>query len=232
MDDLYDFCVIITTYNRPDMLYKLLENISEQKKDYKILVTVFDDGSTVKYDVSKYNVKKIGMAPNMGKQKYYIVFNSTFSYIKNINSKYYVYLPDDIQLVNNFFDETKRIYESITDHNKICLSLLTDGRVHRTNWVNFKTVDRGEYYQTQWNDLCFICEKKFFEVLNYRLDEIPKSRWKNNPNLSSGVGQQITLRLFNLGYGMYHTKTSMVIHGSHESKMNKVERINTKLETL
>jgi hypothetical protein len=69
-------------------------------------------------------------------------------------------------------------------------------------------------------------------VLNYRLDEIPKSRWKNNPNLSSGVGQQITLRLFNLGYGMYHTKTSMVIHGSHESKMNKVERINTKLETL
>jgi glycosyltransferase involved in cell wall biosynthesis len=46
MDEIYDFCVIITTYNRPDMLIKLLENISEQKKDYKILVTVFDDCST------------------------------------------------------------------------------------------------------------------------------------------------------------------------------------------
>ena len=31
--------------------------------------------------------------------------------------------------------------------------------------------------------------KKFFESLNYRLDKISESRWINNPNISSGVGQ-------------------------------------------
>jgi hypothetical protein len=67
--------------------------------------------------------------------------------------------------------------------------------------------------------------------LNYKLEEIPKTRWVGNPNLSSGVGQQITDRLNKLKYGMFHTKSSMVIHGGHESKMNKAERLKTKLIT-
>jgi hypothetical protein len=58
-------------------------------------------------------------------------------------------------------------------------------RVNRTNWVNFKTQDMGFYYRTQWNDLCFISKRNFFESLNYKIDEIPLSRWDRNPNLSS-----------------------------------------------
>jgi len=158
----FDFCVIISTFNRPQMLTELLDNIEREKKNYKVLIVVFDDNSSQKADLRNYNIKKIVMSPNMGKQKYYVLINATFSYIKNINSKYFIYLPDDIKLVNNFFDETKRIYESINHPRKICLSILTDGRVNRTNWTNFKSVDHGEYYQTQWNDLCFIAEKKFY----------------------------------------------------------------------
>ena len=52
-----------------------------------------------------------------------------------------------------------------------------------------------------------------------------------NPNLSSGVGQQISVRLNKNGYNMYHTKKSMVNHGSHESKMNKLERTKVNLIT-
>ena len=227
----FDFCVIISTFNRPQMLSELLKNIESEKKNYKVLVVVFDDNSSEKYDLSQFDLKKITMNPNMGKRKYYVLINASFSYIKNINSKYFIYLPDDIKLVNNFFDETKRIYESIDHPKKICLSILTDERVKRTNWTNFKSIDFGEYYQTQWNDLCFIAEKKFFDVLNYRLNKIPQTRWNTNPNLSSGVGQQISIRLNKNGYNMYHTKKSMVHHGSHESKMNKLERTKVSLLT-
>ena len=85
MDEIYDFCIVITTYNRPDMLIKLLDSITEQKKDYKIFITVFDDGSTLKYDISKYNVKKIGMSPNQGKKKFWRIIDMSFKYLKNIN---------------------------------------------------------------------------------------------------------------------------------------------------
>lgn len=232
MVEEFDFCVIITTFNRPQMLINLLDNIESEKKDHKVLVVVFDDNGRQKADLTGFNVKKIEMYPNMGKKKYYMVINATFSYIKNIKSKYYIYLPDDIKLVDDFFNETKRIYESIEDKNKICLSILTDGRVNKTNWTDFKSLDLGEYYQTQWNDLCFIAEKKFFNELNHKLDEIPNSRWISNPNNSSGVGRQISLKLNNKGLKMYHTKTSMVSHGDHESKMNKEERNNVRLITI
>lgn len=231
MNGEFDFCVIISTFNRPQMLTELLDNIEREKKGYRVLVAVFDDNSTDKADLSNYSVIKIGMVPNMGKRKYYVLINATFSFIRNVKSKYFIYLPDDVKLVNNFFDETKRIYESITDPRKICLNILTDARVSRTNWTNFNSIDHGEYYHTQWNDLCFISERKFFDVLNYSIEKIPENRWVGNPNLSSGVGQQISIRLNRKGHNMYHTKNSMVHHGNHESKMNKIERTRVSLVT-
>jgi glycosyltransferase involved in cell wall biosynthesis len=231
MSEEFDFCVIISTYNRPQMLTDLLSNIDSERSNNKILVVVFDDCSDQKADLSNFNVKRIGMIPNMGKKKYYKLFNATFKYIKNIKSKYFIYLPDDVKLTDNFFSEIKRIYESITDLQKICLSILTDDRVTRRNWTNFKTNDFGEYYQTQWNDLCFISERRFFDVLGYQIEPIDEERWINNPNLSSGVGQQISIRLNERGYKMYHTKKSMVYHGNHQSKMNETERVKVNLIT-
>ena len=77
----------------------------------------------------------------------------------------------------------------------------------------------------------FYCKKNFFETLEFKIQPISPNRWKGNPNLSSGVGQQISTRLNKLGLGMYHTKKSLVIHGDHESKMNYHERKVTSLKT-
>ena len=228
----YDFCVLITTYNRSEMLYKLLDGIDRNKKDYKILVAVFDDGSTEKIDLSGRDVIKIGMFPNMGKKKYYVTYNATFSFVKNVNSKYFIYLPDDISLVDNFFDETKRLYESIDSTKKICLSILTDDRVNKSHWGYKNPKDLGEVLRTQWNDLCFICEKNFFELLDYRVNAISEKRWINDPLISSGVGHQITQRLNSSGKFLYHVKKSLVYHGVHESKMNKNERKKNNLITI
>ena len=226
----YDFCVVITTYNRPLMLNELIEQINQMRKEYRIKIIIFDDGSDQEYNLPNY-VTKIKFFPNMGKKKYWKIINSSFKYIKNLKSKYFIYLPDDIKLVDDFFNVTKNIYESINDNNKICLSILTDGRVNRTNWTNFKTIDYGSYLKTQWNDLCFISEKKFFEELNFMIEEIPTKRWLNNPNLSSGVGNQISVKLYNKGKNMYHTKNSLVFHSTHESKMNFDERKINKIIT-
>lgn len=232
MNDNFDFCVVITTYNRPNMLIRLLENIESEKKDFKIKIIVFNDGSDEKYDLSKFDVTHIKMYPNGGKQKYWVLFNNTFKIIKNIKSKYFIYLPDDVKLVDNFFETVKYEYEKIKDIKKICLSILTDNRTTRTNWTNFNPIHFDSVIKTQWNDLCFISEKKFFDILDYKINPISINRWKKNSNLSSGVGEQISILLHNKNYSLYHTKKSMVYHGDHESLMNYDERKNNKLITI
>jgi hypothetical protein len=105
------------------------------------------------------------------------------------------------------------------------LEFRTDVRTKRPNWSDFTPKIIDNYIQTQWVELDFIAEKKLFEVLNFKINPISKNRWDKDPKLSSGVGHQLTNRLNDLGYTMYHTKVSLVQHGFEKSKMNINERI-------
>ena len=231
MDEVLDFCIVITTYNRPTKLYSLLKSIYQSKKDYNIKIFVFDDNSTEVYEKNKIDATLIKMYPNRGKFKFWEIIDTTLKTIKNINSKYFVFLQDDLKLTDNFLENIKNKYESLNDEKKICLEFRTDNRVLSPNWTNVKPQNQGEYIKTQWTELDFICEKKFFEVLGYKINPIPMSRWEKDKNLSSGVGCQLSERLLSLGYNMYHTSKSLVIHEGEDSKMNRGERILNQLKT-
>jgi glycosyltransferase involved in cell wall biosynthesis len=228
MEEIYDYCVFITTYNRPYMLSNLIQQIQNQKNYSNIKIVVFDDDSDEKYHLPD-EVSYFKFFPNMGKKKFWKVINTCFKLMKQINSKYYVFLQDDVKIKENFFYDLQKKYEEIDDPKKISLSFLSDNRVKSPNWTNYKPRVRGEVIKTQWIELHFICEKKLFEALEYKMEPINPTRWDVNPLLSSGVGWQMSLRLHNKGYGMYHTKESFVSHGDHESKMNKQERFKNKL---
>jgi len=229
MNENLDFFIVITTFNRPKMLYSLLGQIEKQTKDKKIKILLLNDCSTEKYELSNYDLIKINFCPNKGKKLFWEIIDLSFKVCKKIDSKYFVYLQDDLKLCDNFFNELKNKYENIKDDKKISLEFRTDNRTERPNWNNFEPQIVGDYIHSNWVELDFICEKKFFDVLEYKINEISKNRWDNNPNLSSGVGQQLTQRLLSLGFNMYHTKKSFVGHGDHQSKMNEEERKITKL---
>lgn len=228
MGEIFDFCVFITTYNRSEMLSKLLNQIEEQKNKLKIKIIVFDDGSEEKYNLSE-KVSYFKFFPNKGKKKFWKIIDTGFKLLKQFDSKYYVFLQDDVSIKENFFTDLQKKYDEIEDPKKISLSFLSDERVKSPNWTGYQPRVRGNVLKTQWIELHFICEKKLFEVLEHRMDPINPNRWDSNPLLSSGVGWQMSLRLHNKGYGLYHTKESFVSHGNHESKMNKEERIKNKL---
>ena len=227
----YDFCIIITTYNRPEMLIYLLDDIEFNSLGKKVLVTVFDDGSDTDYDyLDKYDIKYVKYMKNNGKMNYWKLVSDTFKYCCKIKSKYYIYLPDDVRLKNNFFEESVRIFEKIEDENKICLNLLMDeSRRGNSNWTGFTPIEYDEYYKTQWNDLCFISKFDFFKKLNFEILPIDKKRWLKNSELGSGVGQQMSIRLMSLNQNMYHVVNSLVTHGGHESQMNYEDRQKVKL---
>lgn len=228
----YDFCVIITTYNREEMLKNLLDDIFKNT-NYKILVTIFDDGSKDLYNLEGYDVKYIKYIKNNGLKNVWKVITDTFKYCKNINSDYFVYLQDDLRLKDNFFEESVRIFENIPDENKITLgTLMIESQRNQPKWTGFLPIEYDDYYKTQWCELVFICKYKFFESLDFKINPISPNRWDKNPNLSCGVGDQISNRLLSKGLNMYHVIDSLTTHGDHESMFLPELRKQEKLIAL
>lgn len=214
------------------MLYNLLKQIHKQKADNDICVDIFDDGTN--------ELCYFGITPELernyvthkrfdhhGKQQYWKLINQVFYNIDS-SSDYYIFLPDDVTIEKDFFNKAVQKWNAIEDKNKVALNLLVDNRVHKAQWVprspKSVTFNSEEFIRTYWIDMCFICEKKFFQTIEYKINPIPEHRWQNNPNLSSGVGKQISERIDYLGYSLYSLKETLVHHGDHESKMNPGER--------
>jgi hypothetical protein len=216
--------VFIPTYNRPEMLARLRDDIRFKGVNYDIWQSIFEDTDTAKTEESGNDYTYYMLGYHYGKKAYWQMWNYIFD--KVIDADYYIFLADDFQLSDGFFDKAIQLYESIKDDKKICLSLyMPKGREGKPNWTGVVPLRyNDEILKTQWNDLCFIAERKFFEALGYKINPIGYKRWVNNPLKSSGVGEQISYRLHNAGYSMYHVKESLVTHGNHLSVMNPEER--------
>lgn len=228
MNEIFDFCIFITTHDRSEMLSNLINKLQNQKKEFKIKFIVFDDGSEEKYNLPE-EISYFKFVPNRGKKKFWTIIDVAFKLLKKVDSSYYIFLQDDVIIKENFFVDLQKTYDEIQDPKKISLSFLSDERIKTPNWTGYTPRVHGNVIKTQWIELHFICEKKLLEILEYKMNPINPNRWRSNPLLSSGVGWQMSTRLHKMGFSMYHTKESFVTHGNHESKMNKEERKKNKL---
>lgn len=221
--------VLIPTYNRPNLLKKLLSNLRKQAKGYDVEYLVLEDAGKGE-DIIGADYFHIKSKHHYGKKEFWKVINGLFQMVLwRERIDYVIMIADDMQICDNFFDRAIEQYEGIKDDKKICLSLfMPKGRENKANWTCVKSTlvefGQNKYYHTQWNDLCFIAKKDFLQALNFKINPIDKRRWDNAPLISSGVGQQISNRLHSLGYNMYHCFKNLVSHGTHPSMMNPVER--------
>jgi FkbM family methyltransferase len=235
--------VLITTYNRPDLLVKLLTDIKENSEDFEIKLLICNDGSSSDYRVVLNYLRKhflnnfhyIPSLTNGGKQNYWTLIDKLYKQALKIKFDYAIQLPDDVSLVPGFFSRAINIYDKIEDNKKVCLDILSSpGRVGKSEWTNQEVTTHlaGNIpvYKTGWVDMCFISDKKYFEALNYTINKV-NDRWVNKLNNSSGVGKQISTRLVTSGYSLYQVKNSLVIHGSHDSVMHRNLRKTSPLIT-
>lgn len=200
--------ILITTCNRAALLNKVIDELKQEQGSYNLEFFIIDDG----------------VAGN-GKKLYWKTINSLWEQIRNKSFDYYIQLPDDLELNKNFIYKSIAAWEKIEDTKKICLNLFFDGhRVGKTCWTNFwpqlKSYNGTRYLRTQWMDMTYICERKFFEELGYSLYPVHPSRWLYNPQLSSGVGQQISTRLHNSGWHLYQITENEAEHIGDASIMN------------
>jgi len=214
--------IAITTRNRPQMLRRLVDQIRvEAKGVMEPRIHVYDDATPASYGVDDQvrDCHYTLFQDNHGRDFYWVIVDHLFKDARSFKWDYFIMLPDDVTLADNFFERVLCLWEGGS-----CLSFNTDHRTTGSQWTGRKSVVMGEVILTHWMDLCFICDHVVMERLRWEV--LPARRGGE----SSGVGSQLSRRLFMLGIDMYHTATPLVHHGTHESQMHPYVRKHTPLE--
>lgn len=225
------------------MLLRLLRDINDFKNSNQVSIHIFNDASEKDYKpctdfleqqfTGRYTYTRF--AVNHGREQYWKLISTAFAALRNKKFDYLIQLPDDVFLVPGFFDRAVSYYELINDRNKICLNLLFDlERKGKQSWTSIvpSPVQFGNvmFYNTGWIDLCYIATPQLLRALRYAVDPVPE-QWFLNKNHSSGVGRQISIRLYMQGYRMYQVNNSLVVHGDHPSQMHPQTREHHPLRT-
>lgn len=225
----------INTCFRYKDIIRLLHQIKSQSGKYHTVINLFNDGTPGWMSKHIHNciddLKDENFEINYAeypephtKYRYWQLVNDNFEAIKNdLDYDYYFMLPDDAVLCDNFINKAIEKYESINDEKLICLNTFTDTtRKGRKSWgsIDHIPVKVGEFWHSGWVDMEFICKKKFFEVLDFNVNQITPARWVRNPKLGSGVGEQISKRIEKAKYHIYQVDDSLTFQHEHSSVMN------------
>lgn len=219
---MYNINLIITTFNRPGMLGDLLSQIVHQKP-VKTVIHIHNDGSTEDYFpvIEKYKELleiRYFVHDHYGKKRYWALINKVFK--ERAKAKYYIMLPDDDILCDNFFNRVINKWNGIVHPLKICMMpSINVERKWENSWTGVVPVKEGAVYNMGFVDMRFICESLFFEKLGI-LNGITPKRWERNELASSGVGSQISNTLHRKGYKMFISEEDLTYQVPHKSEMN------------
>jgi hypothetical protein len=232
--------VFVMTYNREAACEGLLQSI-HSAGDENMAVVVVDDASEPPYGGVPAAVQRrfgqrglyLRARRNLGKAGLWKTYALGLHIARQVRPALSYFLQDDVELAQGFFAESRRAWAAIEDPRKAVLNLITFPEDPSTGkWVRFRRqADPNSGCRlTQWFDLqCFLAGPRFFEVLSHRLFPISPLRWQGHPHLSSGVGRQLTLRLFKRG-NSYQVRETLAHHGALPSLMNAQARRRERLD--
>lgn len=215
--------IVISTYNRPGKLKQIIQHL-QKTTDHELFIV--DDCSN--YDVGMFGVEYYSAPFNGGKQNYWKQFDVALQRCKQSNDETFVFMPDDfmdldIERINKWID-------CFNGQHPFLVNLINDGRLECFQPFTPKRVqiNNENAHRVGFTDCGFFCNRQTLELLDFKMNEIFEHRWNVNPTMSSGVGEQLSIRLFPK-CEMFVPDVSFSKHGNHESKMHPIERINTPL---
>lgn len=209
--------ISITTYDRPDMLLRLLKELQGVEDE----ILVVDDGSD--YDATEYyDYCTYRRFAHQGKEGFWRIWNYILAMCERSKDDFFLFMPDDWHDVD--LEKIRYIYNQF-DESFACN--ITNNGIE-TNWTrcNPKEEMIGDIKAVLcgYVDCGFVTNRQALEMLDWHVRAPSYTRFKT-PNISSGVGQDISTRLYRHGVKMYYPKTSLAWHdGTHESKMHPDER--------
>ncbi len=177
-------------------------------------ITVIDDGSDYNFKLHARRCNYI-RTKHRGKQGYWITFLLMFNLARDMTyCDEYIFIPDDI---TDFDIYRLRVDAQKYRNHLFAINILNINRGTPANW--------GVPIEHGYIDCAFYTNRRTLSKLQFKMAPIPERRFKDNPNISSGVGRQLTRRMHRLGIEMIIPDRSYAVHGNHPSVMNPSERI-------
>lgn len=210
--------ICITSYNRPAMLLRLLNEL--QGCGHR--VCVFDDAST--YDPAEHRelCEYNRISYHRGKVHYWKQWQWIFDRCRASDDERFIFMPDDwhsieLDRINEWFNRLEGKYAFNVTNNGV-----------KTNWTSIERkkirIDGKPVYRVGFVDCGFFTTRLTLEALDWHIEPVDLMRFRI-PNISSGVGQQLSNRLMGKFIPMYQPVRSMAWHdGTHESQMHPKER--------
>lgn len=229
-NEYYDFIIMIATYKRNEILKNIISKINSEKSDYTYKIILLNDGNNIKeFETifSKYeNIKILHNLKNNSKEEYWKTINTLLLEVEKYDFKYLIQLDDDHDPIENFLNKLMtdlKIY-----NNETILKLVVN-----YNYINEKMEISRKWGLKEWVDGGTAYPKIIFDKIGYYINEIPKSRWKKNKFLGSGVWEQVSKRFNKFNFKTLTPIESYANHlGYKDSIMNTELRKKQHLKTL
>ena len=224
--------VVVTTYKRPEACAALLASLEVALQSVpRRHVLVLNDRADADYGETKRaaaarfgaDLTWLDARERLGKPGFWKSYQTAFLAAAQLAPAHALFLQDDVDFAPTLLADVAERWRA-TDHDRrrrVLYLFSSDDDERLGRWVPFRRRDVGHGLRlTQWLDLqAFYVDRAFFELLAYRMVPIHSNRFRRRPWISSGVGAQLTRRLFRRGH-VYQAYPPLVGHGALASEMN------------
>jgi hypothetical protein len=231
--------IVVTTYDRPASAARLLSQLDTALRrsalSRGVALLVLHDACGRDYTAARAQARAIAprhlwldARQRFGKAGFWQIHQTAMDVARIWRPERALYLQDDVELDPALLARADALWQA-TAHDPLRRVLyLFSSRDDEQNgrWVSFERqpVANAPCRVSNWFDLqAFMVDRQFFELLDYRMVQIHPNRWKRAPEKSSGVGRQLTHRLFGRG-NVYQAWPPLVAHGLEPSRMNPEAR--------
>lgn len=221
--------IVITTHKRPEWCLNLLRQIQEQSPNVQVIV--FHDKCDSDYSevrsfckTNKYDYFR--STENFGKWKYWQLKNLIYDYVRTLNYKYYVEIPDDVILVDNFYNRVKSILQEVQCFNPFTVNVHFYQRTYFKTLFNIANVPMAK---SDWMDCCFAARKSFMD--DFSIEEPAQFTCRNQLS-GSGVAMMQTKKALELSGTIYQSFYSLLEHIGIKSIMHSADYIKNRKELV
>lgn len=246
-----DLLVFLTTHRRPEAMVRTLEQLEAALRrarseglHARVQIVFVDDGSSdaehapVAAAAARLfgsDVHPLRTSAALGKRGFWRTHQLFFELAQAARPEHALYLQDDLQFGPELLSECHRLWREAKDSEQRVLYLLRldeDERWGRWILQPRRPGPLPELERTGWFDLsAFFVDLRFFEQLRFQIFPVPPRRWWLTPSVSSGVGEQLTLRLRFRAH-IHQVVKTLVRTGAEPSVMNEAARARRPLSNL
>jgi FkbM family methyltransferase len=233
--------VVVTTYARPDSLGLLLDDLEREAPPGGLDVRVYDDATPNPDPGIEQRVRARGWvyhraAAHHDKHGWWRWWNTILADLRRVPAPLYYVLQDDMRLCERFFARTAAAWHTIDDPRKASLYLhlsIERSALGDRCWTPVRAMQAGDLVQCGWVDCgAFVCDRRLFDALGWRLHPVSARRWHEQELMSSGVGEQLSVRAHQAGLRMYRVARSYTVHDGSPSLMSAEARKRWPMETV